>query len=291
MKTVKRTVWPYLQLMRLDRPIGILLLMWPTLGALWIAAEGMPDPTVLFVFVLGVIIMRSAGCAINDFADRHVDGMVWRTQSRPLATGELKARDAVVLFILLAIIAFCLVSLLNTMTILMSLVGVFLAATYPFMKRYTYLPQLYLGMAFGWAIPMAFAAQTGTVPIVAWLLFLANIIWTTVYDTFYAMADREDDLLAGIKSTAILFGEDDLSIQGILQASYLLVLVLIGHQLQLSWIYYLALLGVAGLFVYQLFLSRQREPKACLRAFLNNNWVGAILFASLVLHYGVLVNG
>ncbi len=288
---MKRAVWPYVQLMRLDRPIGILLLMWPTLGALWIAAEGMPDPTVLFVFVLGVIIMRSAGCAINDFADRHVDGMVWRTQGRPLATGELKAGDAVLLFVLLAVLAFWLVSLLNTMTILMSLVGVFLAATYPFMKRYTYLPQLYLGMAFGWAIPMAFAAQTETVPVVAWLLFLANIVWTTVYDTFYAMADREDDLLAGIKSTAILFGDDDLSIQGILQASYLLVLALIGHQLQLSWIYYLALLGVAGLFVYQLFLSRHREPKACLRAFLNNNWVGAILFVSLVLHYGLLANG
>lgn len=288
---MKRAVWPYVQLMRLDRPIGILLLMWPTLGALWVAAEGMPDSRVLFVFVLGVIIMRSAGCAINDFADRHVDGMVWRTQSRPLATGELKARDAVVLFILLAVMAFWLVSLLNTLTILMSLVGVFLAATYPFMKRYTYLPQLYLGIAFGWAIPMAFAAQTGTVPIVAWLLFLANIIWTTVYDTFYAMADREDDLLAGIKSTAILFGEDDLIIQGILQASYLLVLALIGHQLQLSWIYYLALLGVAGMFVYQLYLSRQREPRACLRAFLNNNWVGALLFVSLVLHYGLQAKG
>jgi 4-hydroxybenzoate polyprenyltransferase len=282
---LKRAVWPYIQLMRLDRPIGILLLMWPTLSALWIAAEGFPDITVLVVFVLGVIVMRSAGCAINDFADRDVDGQVWRTQSRPLATGTLEAKDALILFVALAIIAFFLVSLLNTMTIWMSLVAVFLAATYPFMKRFTHLPQIYLGMAFGWAIPMAFAAQTETVPVIAWLLFMANIIWTTVYDTFYAMADREDDLLAGIKSTAILFGDDDLTIQGMLQASYILVLAVIGHQLQMSWIYYLALVIASGLFGYQQYLSRNREPTACLQAFLNNNWLGASLFISIVLHY------
>ena len=215
MKKFKRAVWPYVELMRLDRPIGILLLLWPTLSALWIAAEGFPDPVVLMVFVLGVIIMRSAGCAINDFADRDIDGMVWRTQSRPLATGQLESKDAVLLFLVLAIIAFFLVSLLNTLTIWLSLVGVFLAASYPFMKRYTHLPQVYLGIAFGWAIPMAFAAQTEAVPVIAWLLFLANIIWTTVYDTFYAMADRDDDLLAGVKSTAVLFGEDDLKILGV----------------------------------------------------------------------------
>lgn len=276
---------PYLRLMRLDRPIGILLLMWPTLSALWIAAEGLPDLTVLVVFVLGVIIMRSAGCAINDFADREVDGDVWRTEGRPLATGELAARDAVMVFIVLALAAFGLVLLLNTVTILMSLVAVLLAATYPFMKRYTYLPQIYLGMAFGWSIPMAFTAQTGTVPVIAWLLFMANIIWTTVYDTFYAMADREDDLKVGIKSTAILFGEDDLVIQGILQLTYLMVMVLIGQQLQLSVIYYLGLLVAGGLFIYQQYLSRHREPKSCLRAFLNNNWVGMVIFISLVLHY------
>lgn len=285
MSELKRAVWPYIQLMRLDRPIGILLLMWPTLSALWIAAEGFPDITVLVVFVLGVIVMRSAGCAINDFADRDVDGQVWRTQSRPLATGTLEAKDALILFVALAIIAFFLVSLLNTMTIWMSLVAVFLAATYPFMKRFTHLPQIYLGMAFGWAIPMAFAAQTETVPVIAWLLFMANIIWTTVYDTFYAMADREDDLLAGIKSTAILFGDDDLTIQGMLQASYILVLAVIGHQLQMSWIYYLALVIASGLFGYQQYLSRNREPTACLQAFLNNNWLGASLFISIVLHY------
>jgi len=286
---LKRAVWPYIELMRLDRPIGILLLLWPTLGALWIAAEGFPDPTVLIVFILGVTIMRSAGCAINDFADRDIDGKVWRTQSRPLATGQLQAKDAVILFLALATIAFFLVSLLNTMTIWLSVVAVFLAASYPFMKRYTHLPQLYLGMAFGWAIPMAFAAQTETVPVIAWLLFLANIIWTTVYDTFYAMADRDDDLLAGIKSTAVLFGDDDLKIQAVLQISYILVMALIGQQLQMSWVYYLALLSAAGFFVYQQYLSRQRDAKACLKAFLNNNWVGGCLFAGIVLHYLLVV--
>lgn len=285
MSTIKRALSPYIRLMRLDRPIGILLLMWPTLSALWIAAEGLPDTTVLFVFVFGVILMRSAGCAINDYADRDIDGQVWRTRGRPLATGELKARDALLVFAGIAVIAFYLVSLLNTLTIWMSVVGVALAASYPFMKRYTYLPQLYLGVAFGWAIPMAFAAQTGAVPIVAWLLFLANIIWTTVYDTFYAMADREDDLVAGVKSTAVLFGDDDLKILAILQLAFLLVMVMIGKQLALSSVFYLGLLVMLGLFVYQQFISRRREPQACLQAFLNNNWVGLTLFVSLVLHY------
>lgn len=285
MSKISRAFDPYIRLMRLDRPIGILLLMWPTLSALWIAAEGRPEPLVLLVFILGVIIMRSAGCAINDFADRNVDGMVWRTNNRPLATGELKARHAVMAFVLMALIALGLVLLLNTLTILLSLVALALAASYPFMKRYTYLPQLFLGMAFGWAIPMAFAAQTGSVPVIAWLLFLANIIWTTVYDTFYAMADREDDLLAGIKSTAVLFGDDDLKIQGLLQASYIVVMLLIGQQLNLSGIYYLGLLTAAGLFVYQQYLSRDREPRACLRAFLNNHYVGLAIFTGLVLHY------
>ncbi len=289
MSKLKSAIWPYVTLMRLDRPIGILLLLWPTLGALWIAAEGFPDLTVLLVFILGVIIMRSAGCAINDFADRDIDGKVWRTESRPLATGQLQAKHALILFFILAIIAFCLVSLLNTMTIWLSLVAVFLAASYPFMKRFTHLPQLYLGIAFGWAIPMAFAAQTETIPTIAWLLFLANIIWTTVYDTFYAMADRDDDLLAGIKSTAVLFGDDDLKIQGVLQASYILVMVLIGKQLEMSWVYYLAVVVAAGFFVYQQYLSRHRDAKACLRAFLNNNWLGGCLFAGIVLHYMLIV--
>lgn len=276
---------PYLQLTRLDRPIGILLLLWPTLMALWIAAEGLPDLKLLVIFTLGVVLMRSAGCAINDFADREVDGEVWRTENRPLATGALKPWQAVSTFAGLALLAFLLVLQLNTLTIYLSFVAVALAFIYPFMKRYTYLPQLVLGMAFGWAIPMAFAAQTGSVPLIAWLLFIANIIWTTIYDTFYAMADRADDLKVGIKSTAILFGDDDRLILGILQGFLLLVLLLIGQQLSLSGVFYLGLLAVAGLFVYQQYLVRNRAPRACLQAFLNNNYVGAVLFVAVVLHY------
>ncbi len=291
MREVQRRVKPYIQLMRLDRPIGILLLLWPTLSALWIAAEGLPDITVLVVFILGVILMRSAGCAINDFADREIDGSVWRTQNRPLATGELTARQAIYVFIGMALVAFILVSLLNTLTIWLSLGGVFLAATYPFMKRYTYFPQIYLGMAFGWAIPMAFAAQTNSVPVMAWLLFLANIIWTTMYDTFYAMADREDDLLAGVKSTAVLFGDDDLIIQGMMQVAYIFVMVLIGVQLEMSFIFYLGLCVAGGLFAYQQFLAKDRQPQRCLQAFLNNNWVGLAIFLSLVIHYSILSVG
>jgi len=290
-REVQRRVMPYIQLMRLDRPIGILLLLWPTLSALWIAAEGLPDITVLVVFILGVILMRSAGCAINDFADREIDGSVWRTQNRPLATGELTARQAIYVFIGMALVAFILVSLLNTLTIWLSLGGVFLAATYPFMKRYTYFPQIYLGMAFGWAIPMAFAAQTNSVPVMAWLLFLANIIWTTMYDTFYAMADREDDLLAGVKSTAVLFGDDDLIIQGMMQVAYIFVMVLIGVQLEMSFIFYLGLCVAGGLFAYQQFLAKDRQPQRCLQAFLNNNWVGLAIFLSLVIHYSILSVG
>jgi len=276
---------PYLQLTRLDRPIGILLLLWPTLMALWIAAEGVPDFKLLLIFTLGVILMRSAGCAINDFADREVDGGVWRTENRPLATGILKPWQAVATFVGLALLAFLLVLQLNQLTVYLSLVAVLLAFVYPFMKRYTYLPQLVLGMAFGWAIPMAFAAQTGSVPLMAWLLFIANIIWTTIYDTFYAMADRDDDLKIGIKSTAILFAEDDRLIQGVLQGLLLLVWLLIGQQLALSPVFYIGLLAVAGLFVYQQHLVRNRAPRACLQAFLNNNYVGGVLFMAVVLHY------
>ncbi|MAX52412.1 MAG: 4-hydroxybenzoate octaprenyltransferase [Methylophaga sp.] len=290
-REVQRRVMPYIQLMRLDRPIGILLLLWPTLSALWIAAEGLPDITVLVVFILGVILMRSAGCAINDFADREIDGSVWRTQNRPLATGELTARQAIYVFIGMALVAFILVSMLNTLTVWLSLGGVFLAATYPFMKRYTYFPQIYLGMAFGWAIPMAYAAQTNSVPVMAWLLFLANIIWTTMYDTFYAMADREDDLLAGVKSTAVLFGDDDLIIQGMMQVAYIFVMVLIGVQLEMSFIFYLGLCVAGGLFAYQQFLAKDRQPQRCLQAFLNNNWVGLAIFLSLVIHYSILSVG
>jgi len=277
----------YYQLMRLDRPIGILLLLWPTVMALWIAAEGVPDLVVLTVFIMGVVIMRSAGCVINDYADRDVDGLVLRTMNRPLAIGSVNAKEALILFAGLALIAFLLVLLLNTLTIYLSVVGLLLAVIYPFMKRYTYLPQIVLGMAFGWAIPMAFAAQSGTVPAVAWLLFLANIIWATIYDTFYAMVDRDDDLLAGIKSTAILFGDDDKVIIGILQLLFIAIMVLIGGQLELSFSFYFAVIVVACLFVYQQKRIRNRERAQCLHAFLSNNWVGAALFFGIVVHYGL----
>jgi len=276
---------PYLQLMRLDKPIGILLLLWPTLAALWIAAEGVPNLGVLIIFILGVIVMRSAGCVINDYADRHIDGQVSRTVNRPLITGAIQEKQALILFFGLGISAFILVLLLNAMTILMSLVGFFLAATYPFIKRYSYLPQVYLGAAFGWAIPMAFAAQTNSVPMIAWLLFLANIIWATAYDTFYAMADRDDDLKAGVKSTAILFGEDDNRIIGFLQAGFLAVMFLIGQKTEMSFVYYLGLFIVLGLFIYQQKITKNKQSAQCIKAFLNNNWVGATIFITLVIHY------
>lgn len=279
---------PYWQLTRMNRPIGILLLLWPTLAALWIAAGGLPDIKILLIFIAGVVLMRAAGCAINDYADRHIDGQVWRTENRPLATGALTAKQAVLAFVTLSLLAFLLVLFLNPFTIMLSLVAVMLAAIYPFMKRFTYLPQLVLGMAFGWAIPMAFAAQTNSLPVIAWWLFVANIVWTTMYDTFYAMADREDDLQAGVKSTAILFGKNDLFIQALLQLGYVLIMVMIGLQLQLGMVFYLGLLIAALFFIYQLCLSRHRERNACLQAFLNNNWVGAVVFFSIVLHYSLV---
>ena len=278
----------YIELMRLDKPIGILLLLWPTLSALWIAAEGVPDLLVLTVFTLGVIVMRSAGCVINDYADKDIDGRVRRTMGRPLATGALKGKDALWLFAALSTIALFLVLLLNMLTILMSIIGLFLAATYPFMKRYTHFPQVYLGMAFGWAIPMAFAAQTGSVPVIAWLLFLANIIWSIIYDTFYAMVDRDDDLLAGVKSTAVLFGNNDRVIIAILQLTFIVMMATIGRQLEMSFVYYLGLLVSAGLFVYQQRLAWASGIENYLKAFLNNNWVGASFFVTIVAHYAII---
>ena len=278
----------YVQLMRLDKPIGILLLLWPTLSALWIAAEGVPDLLVLTVFTLGVIVMRSAGCVINDYADKDIDGRVRRTMGRPLATGALKGKDALWLFAALSTIALFLVLLLNMLTILMSIIGLFLAATYPFMKRYTHFPQVYLGMAFGWAIPMAFAAQTGSVPVIAWLLFLANIIWSIIYDTFYAMVDRDDDLLAGVKSTAVLFGNNDRVIIAILQLTFIVMMATIGRQLEMSFVYYLGLLISVGLFVYQQRLAWASGIENYLKAFLNNNWVGASFFVTIVAHYAII---
>lgn len=279
------TLMAYVQLMRLDRPIGILLLLWPTLTALLIAGQGQPDWQLVLIFSLGVVVMRSAGCVINDFADRHVDGSVERTRQRPLATGALSVKQALSCFSVLLLLALLLVLQLDWLTIQLSLVALVLAVIYPFMKRYTHLPQIVLGMAFGWAIPMAFAAQTGLVPAVAWLLFLANILWTTVYDTFYAMADRQDDLKVGVKSTAILFGDDDLTILMILQLSFLSVMLLVGLQLEMSLIFYLGLVIALLLFVYQQWIAANRQPRQCILAFLNNNWVGAVIFAATVAHY------
>jgi len=275
----------YVRLMRLDRPIGTLLLLWPTLWALWLAAEGVPDGLVLTVFVLGVFLMRSAGCVINDYADRDIDPHVARTRDRPIATGQVSPREALVLFVVLCAMAFGLVLLMNTLTVLLSLAGVALAGLYPFMKRYTYLPQVVLGAAFGWGIPMAFAAQTGTVPQLAWLVFVANVLWSTAYDTMYAMADRDDDLRVGVKSTAILFGDLDRAIIAGIQAVVLFALVLLGERAELHLPYYLGLAAAAALVGHQQHLIRGRERLRCLQAFLNNNWFGAAVFAGLALDY------
>jgi 4-hydroxybenzoate polyprenyltransferase len=271
--------------MRLNRPIGVFLLLWPTLWALWIAAEGVPDGLVLFVFVTGVFLMRSAGCVINDFADRKLDPHVTRTRNRPLAAGRVTSREALLLFAGLCLTAFLLVLLMNTLTIMLSFVGVVLAAIYPFTKRYTYLPQVFLGLAFGWAVPMAWAAQTGETTRIAWLLLTATVVWATAYDTMYAMADRPDDLKIGVKSSAILFGEADRLIIGGLQVTVLLILLLVGQQLDFGPYYYLGLLVAAGFGVYEQYLIRNRDPQNCFRAFLNNNWFGLAIFAGLVLNF------
>lgn len=281
----------YAHLMRLHKPIGILLLLWPALWALWIAGEGRPDPLVVFVFVAGVVLMRSAGCVINDYADRNFDPHVARTRDRPIATGKVSPKEALILFAVLCLLAFGLVLLMNRLTVLLSLAGAFLAVTYPFMKRYTHLPQVYLGAAFGWAVPMAFAAQTGELPREAWLLFVANVLWATVYDTMYGMVDREDDLKIGVKSTAILFGEADRAIIAIIQVLLLVALAMAGQAAELGGYYYFGLLLAASLAVYQQYLIREREPQACFKAFLNNNWFGAAVFGGILLHYVSRLNG
>jgi 4-hydroxybenzoate polyprenyltransferase len=275
----------YALLMRLDRPIGSLLLLWPALWALWLAGDGHPRSLVVVVFVLGVVLMRSAGCVINDYADRRIDPHVTRTRQRPLAAGRVSSREALILFVVLCLLAFALVLLMNRLTVMMSIGGLVLAVIYPFMKRYTYLPQVVLGMAFGWAVPMAFAAQSGAVPPVAWLLFIATVLWDTAYDTMYAMVDRTDDLRIGVKSTAILFGEADRHLIALIQGLFFVVMIMIGRQLQLGGFYYVGLAAAVALAVYQLLLIRRREPGACFKAFLNNNWFGLAIFAGIVAHY------
>ncbi|ENM5738305.1 4-hydroxybenzoate octaprenyltransferase [Vibrio mimicus] len=272
----------YWQLMRMDRPIGSLLLLWPTLWALLLAAQGLPDVRVLVVFVLGVFLMRSAGCVINDFADRHVDGHVKRTSQRPLPAGLVSAKEALLLFVVLAVTAFLLVLTMNTLTIQLSFVGILLAFIYPFMKRFTHLPQLVLGLAFSWSIPMAWSAQADALPLQVWVLFLINALWTVAYDTQYAMVDRDDDVKIGIKSTAILFGRWDKRIIGLLQLATLGLLVALGQGLELNASYYWSLLVAAGLFAYQQHLIRYRERMPCFQAFLNNNYVGMAITAGIL---------
>ena len=278
----------YAQLIRFEKPIGFYLLLWPTLWALAIAADGAPDGWILFVFVVGVFLMRSAGCAINDYADRDFDLKVSRTRDRPLTSGKISTREALMVFALLALLSFLLVLSLNRFTIMLSFVGIVLAASYPYMKRFHYLPQVHLGAAFGWAVPMAFAAQTGSLPKQAWLLYVATLLWAVAYDTMYSMVDREDDLKLGIKSTAILFGDYDRLMVGVFQIMFMVALILIGLDLGLSGIYFVGL-GVAALLLgFQQFLIADRAPAHCFIAFLNNHWVGAAVFAGLIAHYYLL---
>ena len=275
----------YHRLMRTDKPIGALLLLWPTLWALWVATPGVPPLWILGVFVAGVWLMRAAGCVVNDYADRKFDGHVKRTAGRPLPSGQVTGKEARVLFAVLVLLSFLLVLTLNTMTILLSVAALALAWVYPFMKRYTHLPQVVLGAAFGWSIPMAFAAVSESLPLSCWLMFLANILWAVAYDTQYAMVDRDDDLKIGIKSTAILFGRQDKLIIGILQVAVLALMVAIGRLNGLNWAFYWSGLVAGLLFAYQQKLIAKRERDACFKAFMNNNYVGLVLFLGLAMSY------
>jgi 4-hydroxybenzoate polyprenyltransferase len=275
----------YARLMRLDRPIGIWLLMWPVLWALWLSADGHPDERLFVIFVIGTFVMRSAGCVINDFADREFDPHVRRTADRPLARQSVSPAEALGLFAVLALVALALVIPLNRPTQVLALIGGVLAVTYPFLKRFFSLPQAYLGAAFGWSVPMAYAAQTGSVPPEAWALFLAVVLWTTAYDTMYAMVDREDDLVIGVRSSAILFGRWDRLVIAALQAGALGGLALVGWMTSLGHWFWAGLLAAAVLAVHQQRLIRGREPAACFRAFVNNNLFGLAVFAGIALDY------
>lgn len=283
---MKEKLSAYARLMRLDRPVGNYLLLWPTLWALWSAAyiqgKPFPDLWVVTVFVAGVLLMRAAGCVINDFADRKIDGQVERTKTRPLATGEVTPKEALLLFFALVLIAFCLVLTMNSLTICLSFVGAALATLYPFTKRWTHLPQFVLGTAFGWAVPMGFAAEASSLPNVAWILFATTLVWTVAYDTMYAMVDKDDDLKIGVKSTAILFGRFDKAAIGALQTISLLLLVWAGNMLTLRWPFYLGLCFAAGFFLWQQWLIKDRQRDDCFRAFLNNHPFGLAVFAGLV---------
>jgi 4-hydroxybenzoate polyprenyltransferase len=275
----------YWLLMRADKPIGIYLLLWPTIWALLLAADGFPEITTLIVFVLGVVIMRSAGCVINDYADRHVDGSVERTADRPIVSGQVSGKEALVLFFILLFLAFLLVLTLNWQTIALSVVAAGLAALYPFMKRYTHFPQVVLGAAFSWAIPMAFMATSLEIPWWAWLLFFNNLVWTVAYDTQYAMVDRDDDIHVGVKSTAILFGQFDKLIIGLLQLTTLLGFITLAYMINLKWPFYLSIFASSLLFIYQQWLISARVKANCFKAFLNNHYVGMLLTMGLAGHY------
>ena len=274
----------YIQLMRLDKPIGTYLLLWPTWWALWLASEGVPSLQMLLVFSLGVVLMRAAGCVINDYADRHWDGAVERTKQRPLASGAVTAKEALQLFALLVLLSAVLLLWLNWQTMLLSVVALALAAVYPFMKRYTHLPQVVLGAAFSWGMPMAFMAIQLQLPAILWLLYAANLLWTVAYDTYYALVDRPDDVKVGIKSTAILFGQQALPIIALLQLLTLLLLGTVGYLAQLHPVYYLSLAAVAACFVYQYRLAKVSR-EGCFRAFLHNHYVGMLVFAGIALSY------
>ena len=275
----------YGKLMRLDKPIGIWLLLWPTLWALWLAGEGAPDQGLFVIFVLGVVVMRSAGCVLNDYADRNIDPYVERTRTRPIASGAVAPLEALTLCVALALIAIGLASMLNTPARLLATIAAVLTVAYPFVKRFVSIPQFVLGAAFGWAVPMAFAAQTGNTPELAWLMFGTAMIWAVIYDTFYAMVDRADDMKVGVKSTAILFGEADLFVIGGLQALMLLALILIGVRAGLGFWYYLAVAAAAMLMVWHQWLARDRQPAGCFAAFLHNHLIGMVIFIGIVLHY------
>ena len=280
--------WDFVQLMRLEKPIGIYLLLWPTLWALWVASKGVPGFKWLLIFVLGTLFMRAAGCVINDYADRHFDGHVARTKARPLADGRVTPREALILFAVLVALSFVLVLFTNLTTILLSFGGLALAACYPFMKRYTYYPQVVLGAAFSWGMPMAFSAVTGELPPPeAWLLYIANLLWTVAYDTYYAMTDREDDLNIGVKSTAILFGEADRLIILTLQGLALLCLAMAGARFSLGIWFLLGLLGAAACFAWEFWSTRGREPQACFAAFLHNHWAGLAILLGIVVDYAL----
>jgi 4-hydroxybenzoate polyprenyltransferase len=281
----KSNVGAYWELTRMHKPIGVLLLLWPMYWALWIASHGKPDLLVFLVFTFGVVLMRSAGCVINDYADRKIDPHVARTKNRPIASGQVTPVEALQLLFVLVVLAFLLVLSMNQLTIWLSFGGVLLAALYPFMKRHTHLPQVFLGAAFGWAVPMVFAAQTNTVPPIAWLLFIATVIWAVVYDTMYAMVDRADDLKIGVKSTAILFGELDKVLIGCFQILLLITLLIIGQKAALGGFYFTGVFAAFLFTLYHQYLIKDRLPQRCLQAFLNNNYLGLVVFVGVLLDY------